>query len=79
MTLLRQFLKARSHDGSAHTLGSSLQFLEVPQKGVYKNYFWHFLPTFLDMFGLIGYIKTFSKVPGVCMNVGPYMTYILYI
>ena len=31
------------------------------------------------MFGLIGSIKTFSKVLGVGMNVGPYMAYILYI
>ena len=31
------------------------------------------------MFGLIGSIKTFSKVLGVDMNVGPYMAYILYI
>ena len=31
------------------------------------------------MFGLIGSIKTFAKVPGVGMNVGPYVAYILYI
>ena len=31
------------------------------------------------MFGLIGSIKTFSKVLGVGMKVGPYMAYILYI
>ena len=31
------------------------------------------------MFGLIGSIKTFSKVLGVGMNVGPYMAYVLYI
>ena len=30
------------------------------------------------MFGLIGSVKTFSKVLGVGMNVGPYMAYILY-
>ena len=34
---LRPYLKTRSHDGSAHTSGSSLRFLEVPQKGVLKN------------------------------------------
>ena len=28
-----------SHDGSSHTFGSSLQFLEVPQKGILKNIF----------------------------------------
>ena len=28
------------------------------------------------MFGLIGSVKTFSKVLGVGMNVGPYMDYI---
>ena len=32
-----------------------------------------------DMFALIGSIKTFSKVLGDGMNVGPYMAYILYI
>ena len=31
------------------------------------------------MFGLIGSVKTFSKVLGVGMNVGPFMAYILYI
>ena len=31
------------------------------------------------MFGLNGYIKTFSKVPGVSLNVSPYMAYVLYI
>ena len=31
------------------------------------------------MFGLIGSVKTFSKVLAVGMNVGPYMAYILYI
>ena len=30
------------------------------------------------MFGLIGSIKTFSKVLGVGMNVGPYIFYPLY-
>ena len=39
----------------------------------------HFFTTFFDTFGLIGSIKTFSNVPGVGMNVGPYMVYILYI
>ena len=45
---LRQYFKTRSHDRSAHTFGSSLWFLEVPQKGVLKNemcifyhMFWH--------------------------------------
>ena len=36
---LRPFLRTRSHDGSAHTFRSSLQFLEVAQKGVLKNIF----------------------------------------
>ena len=37
------FFKTRSHDGSAHTFGSSHQFLEVPQKGVLKTWFFlHF-------------------------------------
>ena len=31
------------------------------------------------MFDLIRSIKTFSKIPGVDMNVGPYMAYVLYI
>ena len=35
------FLKTRSHDRSAHTFGSSLQFLEVPQKWVFKK-IWFF-------------------------------------
>ena len=36
---LRPFLKTRSHEESAHTFGSSIQFLEVPQKGVLKKVF----------------------------------------
>ena len=31
------------------------------------------------MYGLLGSVKTFSKVLGVGMNVGTYMAYILYI
>ena len=31
------------------------------------------------MFGLIGSVKTFSKVPGVGMNIGPHIAYVLYI
>ena len=77
---LMPFLKTRSHYESAHTFGSSLRFLEVPPKrGFKKNIFLHFLTTFFYTFGLIGSVKTFSKVLGVGMNVGPYMTYILYI
>ena len=77
---LRPFLKTRSHDESAHTFKSSLRFLEVPQKGVLKKLFvCIFFTTFFYMFGLIGSVKTFSKVLGVGMNVGPYMAYILYI
>ena len=76
---LRPFLKTRSNDESAHTFKSSLRFLEVPQKGVFKKlFFCIFLPHFLTRFGLIGSVKTFSKVLGVGMNVGPYMAYILY-
>ena len=40
--------------------------------------FWK-CPTFFDTFGLIGSVKTFSKILGVGMNIGPYMAYILYI
>ena len=36
-------------------------------------------PIFVDTFGIIGSIKTFSKVLGVGMNVGPYMAHIFYI
>ena len=36
---LRPFFKTRSHDESAHTFGSSLRFLEVPQKGVLFFFF----------------------------------------
>ena len=42
------------------------------QKGLKKIYFLAFLTTFFDMFGLIGSVKTFSKVLEVGMNVGPY-------
>ena len=38
-----------------------------------------FCVAFFYMFGLIGSVKTFLKVLGVGMNVGPYMAYILYI
>ena len=42
---LRPFLKTRSHDKSAHTFRSSLQFLEVPQKvffcAFFNHIFWH--------------------------------------
>ena len=41
--------------------------------------FCHFLTTFFYMFSIITSVKTFSKVLGVGMNVGPYMGYILYI
>ena len=34
--------------------------------------------TFFDTFGLIRYIKTFSKFPRVGMNIDPYMAYVLY-
>ena len=46
---------------------------KCPKKGG-----WYFLPFFYT-FSLIKSIKTFSKVMGVSMNVGPYMAYILYI
>ena len=51
-------------------------FWKCPKKGFKKM---HFLTTFCDTFGLIGSVKTFSKVLGVGMNVSPYMAYILYI
>ena len=57
---LRPFLRTWSHDGSAHTYGSNHQFLEVPQKGVYKN---DFLAFFLPKWGdLIGSTKTHLKI-----------------
>ena len=78
--LLKPFLRTRSHDGSTHTFRSSLRFLEVLQKGVKKMIFLAFFNhIFVYMFGLIGSVKTFSKVLGVGINVGPYMAYILYI
>ena len=54
-------------------------FWKWPKRVLKKMIFWHFLTTFFDMFGLIGSIKSFSKVLGVGMNVGPCMAYILYI
>ena len=61
---LRPFLKTRSHDESAHTFKSSLQFLEVPQKGVLKNYFFCiFLPHFFTCLVLSDPLK-FFKSPG---------------
>ena len=53
-------------------------FWKCPKKGL-KNIYWQFLTIFFYMFGLIGSVKTFSKVLEVGMNVGPYMAYILYI
>ena len=66
-------MKTRSHDGSANTFGSSLQILEVPQNGIFLIFFLAFFITFFDTFGLIGSVKTFSKVPAVSMNIGPDM------
>ena len=54
-------------------------FLKCPKKGFKKMNILHFLTTFFDTFGLIGSVKTFSKVLGVDMNVVPYMAYILYL
>ena len=54
-------------------------FWKCPKKGFKKIIVLHFFTTFFYMFGLIGSVKTFSKVLGVGMNVGPYMAYILYI
>ena len=59
---LRPFLKTRSHDGSAHTFRSSLWLLEVPQKGVKKIIFWHFLTTFFGTFGLREGLKKIKKL-----------------
>ena len=56
---LRPFLKTRSHDESAHTFKSSLQFWKCPKKGFKKK-----KTTFLDTFGLIGSVKNFFKSPG---------------
>ena len=44
-----------------------------------KRFFRPFFNHIFDMFGLIRSIKTFSKVQGVSMNIGPYMAYNLYI
>ena len=52
-------------------------FGSAPKNGLKKNL--NLLTTFFYTFGLTGSIKTFSKVLGVAMNVGPYMAYILYI
>ena len=54
-------------------------FWKCPKKFLFLIIFLNFLTAFFDMFGLIGSVKTFSKVLGVGMNVGPYMAYILYI
>ena len=43
---LRLFLKTRSHDGSAHTFGSSHKILEVLQKGVKQIFVSIFFTTF---------------------------------
>ena len=69
------FLKTRSPDRSAHTFGSSHQFLEVPQKGLKNNVFKKFT-FFFYMFGLIGPIKTFSKFLEVGMNMNMFWIYI---
>ena len=53
-------------------------FWKFPKKGLYFLLL-HFLTTFFQTFGLTGSVKTFSKVPGVGMNVGPYMALMLYI
>ena len=54
-------------------------FGSTPKRGSKKIFVGIFKPHFFYMFGLIGSIKTFSKVLAVGMNVGPYMAYILYI
>ena len=54
-------------------------FWKCPKKGLKKKIFLHCLTIFFYMFGLIGSIKTFSKVLVVGMNVGPYIAYILNI
>ena len=51
-------------------------FGSAPKMGLKKDFFCIFLTTFFDTFESV---KTFSKVLGVGMNVGPYMAYILYI
>ena len=55
-------MKTRIHDGSAHTFGSSLRFLEVPQK-VFCFLLLHFLPHFLTHLVLSDPLKKF-KSPG---------------
>ena len=76
---LRPFLKTRSHDESATYFQiQSPIFGSAPKRGFKKIIFLHFFTTFFYTFGLIGSVKTFSKVLGVGMNVGPYMAYILY-
>ena len=57
---LRQFLKNRSHDRSAHTIRSSLQILEVPQNGVLKKLAWmkaHIWP----MFCIYNFVILYTK------------------
>ena len=53
-------------------------FWKCPKRGL-KNYLLAFCYHIFDTFGLIGSVKTFSKVLGVSMNIAPYMAYILYI
>ena len=64
-----------------HILSDTVSdFWKCPKKGFKKMILWNFFTTFFwDNFGLIGSVKTFSKVLGVGMNVGPYMAYILNI
>ena len=54
-------------------------FFKCPKKRFKKIIVWLFFTTIVYTFGLIGSVKTFSKVLGVGMNVGPYIGYILYI
>ena len=54
-------------------------FWKRPKKVFFNYFFLNFLTKFFNTFGLIRSVKSFSKVLGVGMNVGPYMAYILYI
>ena len=44
-------------------------FLKFPKKVLFNDFFCIFLTTFFYMFGLIGSVKSFSKVLGVGMNI----------
>ena len=77
---LRPFLKLEAMTNLHIHLDPVSDFWKCPKKFFFSSFFLlNFLTSFFDTFGLIGSVKTFSKVLRVGMNVGPYMAYILYI